>query len=93
MDLKGTILLIEETETVGSNNFRKRNVVLETEQSTNYPQKILIEFVQDKTELLDNFAPKDDVKVAINIRGREWTNEKGEKKYFNSIQGWKIEMQ
>jgi hypothetical protein len=31
------------------------------------------------------------VKISINIRGREWTNPQGEVKYFNSIQGWRIE--
>ena len=29
--------------------------------------------------------------MAINIRGREWTNPQGEVKYFNSITGWKLE--
>ena len=32
------------------------------------------------------------VKVYINIRGREWTNQQGEIKYFNTIEGWKIEV-
>ena len=33
----------------------------------------------------------DTVKISINLRGREWTNPQGETKYFNSIQGWRIE--
>ena len=31
------------------------------------------------------------VKISINLRGREWVNPQGETKYFNSIQGWRIE--
>ena len=31
------------------------------------------------------------VKVDINLRGREWESPQGEVKYFNSIQGWRIE--
>mgnify|MGYP005623948369 FL=1 len=31
------------------------------------------------------------VKVDINLRGREWESPQGEIKYFNSIQGWRIE--
>ena len=31
------------------------------------------------------------VKVSINLRGREWINPEGVAKYFNSIQGWRIE--
>ena len=56
-----------------------------------YPQNILVEFIQDRTNLLDAFNVGDLVKIDINLRGREWTNDKGEIKYFNSIQGWRIE--
>ena len=31
------------------------------------------------------------IKININLRGREWVNPQGETKYFNSIQGWRIE--
>jgi hypothetical protein len=31
-----------------------------------------------------------EVDVEYNLRGRSWTNPQGEKKYFNTIQGWKI---
>lgn len=69
--------------------FRKREMVLTTEEP--YPQNILIEFIQDKVDLLGSIRPEDKIKVFINIRGREWTNSEGIIKYFNSIQGWKIE--
>jgi translation initiation factor IF-3 len=32
------------------------------------------------------------VKVFINLRGREWTSPEGVVKYFNSIQGWKVDV-
>jgi len=41
--------------------------------------------------LLDAYHVGQDVRVSINIRGREWTSPQGEVKYFNSIQGWRIE--
>lgn len=89
MEIQGTIKLIDETKTYGNNGFRKRELVLTTEEQ--YPQHILVEFVQDKTDLLNNFNPGQQVKISINLRGREWTNPQGETKYFNSIQGWRIE--
>ena len=89
MEIEGRIKLIEETKTYGNNGFRKREVVITTEEQ--YPQHLLIEFVQDKTGLLDNFKEGQAVKISINLRGREWTNPQGETKYFNSIQGWRIE--
>lgn len=89
MEIQGTIKSIGETETFGSNNFKKRELVVSTQEQ--YPQPLLIEFVQDKCDLLNNFAEGQDVKVSINLRGREWVNPQGETKYFNSIQGWRIE--
>ncbi len=89
MEVQGKIKVVDETKTYGSNGFRKRELVITTEEQ--YPQHISIEFVQDKTELLNNFQVGQNVKVSINLRGRDWVNPQGETKYFNSIQGWRIE--
>jgi hypothetical protein len=64
-------------------------VVITTEEQ--YPQHIMIEFVQDKTDLLNTYQVGMNVKVGINVGGREWVNPQGETKYFNSITGWRIE--
>ncbi|MCG2460291.1 DUF3127 domain-containing protein [Flavobacteriaceae bacterium F89] len=89
MEVQGKIKLIDETKTFGNNGFRKREMVVTTEEQ--YPQHIMIEFVQDKCDLLNNFQVGQPVKVSINLRGREWTSPQGETKYFNSVQGWRIE--
>jgi len=89
MEIQGKIKLIDETKTFGTNGFRKRELVITTEEQ--YPQHIMIEFVQDKTDLLNSYQVGQNVKVSINLRGREWVNPQGETKYFNSIQGWRIE--
>ena len=90
MEVEGKVKLVGETQTFGSNGFRKRELVITTEEQ--YPQHIMIEFVQDKTDLLNSYAPGQDVKVSINLRGREWLDPKTNvTKYFNSIQGWRIE--
>ena len=86
MEIQGKIKLIGETQSVGSNGFRKRELVVTTEEQ--YPQHLSIDFVQDKTDLLNNFQIGQPVKVGINLRGREWTSPQGETKHFNSIQGW-----
>lgn len=90
MEVQGRVKLIGETETVGNNGFRKRDIVVTTEEQ--YPQHISIQFVQDKTDLLNNYQVGQQVKVNINLRGREWTSPQGEVKYFNTIQGWRIEV-
>ncbi|NKI31546.1 DUF3127 domain-containing protein [Croceivirga thetidis] len=89
MEIQGRIKMIDETKTYGNNGFRKREIVITTEEQ--YPQHIMVEFVQDKTDLLNSYQVGQMVKVSINLRGREWTNPQGEVKYFNSIQGWRIE--
>ena len=89
MEIQGTIKVIEETKTYGSNGFRKREMVVTTDEQ--YPQHLLVEFVQDKTNLLDKFQVGQQVTVSIDLRGREWVSPQGDTKYFNSIQGWRIE--
>lgn len=89
MEVQGKVKMIGETQTFGNNGFRKREIVVTTEEQ--YPQHIMVEFVQDKTDLLNNYAVGQNVKISINLRGREWVNPQGETKYFNSIQGWRIE--
>ncbi|TCP28562.1 uncharacterized protein DUF3127 [Tenacibaculum skagerrakense] len=89
MEVIGKIKIINDTQTFGSNGFRKRELVLTTDEQ--YPQMLMIEFVQDKCDLLNSFQVGQDVKVSINLRGREWINPEGKAMYFNSIQGWRIE--
>ena len=88
MEVLGKVKLINPVQQVSA-SFKKRELVVTTEEQ--YPQHILIEFAQDKTDLLNNYNVGEQVKVSINLRGREWTNPQGETKYFNSIQGWRIE--
>ena len=89
MNISGKIKLIGETKEYGANGFRKRELVVTTQEQ--YPQNILVEFVQDRCEILNSYQVGELVKIDINIRGREWTNKDNEAKYFNSIQGWRIE--
>ncbi len=88
MEVIGKVKSIGETATFGASGFRKREIVVMTDGE--YPQPIMIEFVQDKCDLLNAFAVEQDVKIGINLRGREWINPKGVAKYFNSLQGWNI---
>ena len=90
MTVQGTAYKIGETQTFGANGFRKRELVVET-ANEKYPQKILIEFLQDKSDLLNDIAEGEEVEVSINLGGREWVNPQGETKYFNSITGWRVE--
>lgn len=88
MEVSGRVKVIGADQQISA-SFKKREIVVTTDEQ--YPQVIMVEFTQDKTDLLNNYAVGDEVKISINIRGREWVNPQGETKYFNSIQGWRIE--
>ncbi|MEB3039176.1 DUF3127 domain-containing protein [Capnocytophaga gingivalis] len=90
MEIQGRIKQIFPSQIIGQNGFEKRDLVITTEEQ--YPQTIIIQFTQQRCDLLDSLQVGQNVKVYINIRGREWTNPQGETKYFNTIEGWKIEV-
>ena len=86
MEVSGKVEFIGATQEVSA-TFSKRELVVTTSET--YPQSISIEF--NKCSLLDKVNVGDDVTVGINLRGRKWVNPQGESKYFNTIQGWKID--
>jgi hypothetical protein len=88
MEVLGRVKLVGAEQQI-SPTFKKRELVVTTDEQ--YPQSIMIEFIQDKSDLLNNVAVGENVKVSINLSGREWVSPQGETKYFNSIKGWRIE--
>lgn len=85
MEITGKIKLIGETETVGSaGTFKKRLIVISTEEQ--FVQHVPVDFVQDKTSILDKYQVGEEVKVSVNVRGNEYNG-----KYYVSLNGWKIE--
>ena len=90
MEIQGRIKQIFPSQVIGQNGFEKRDLVIVTEEQ--YPQTIIIQFTQQRCDLLDSLQVGQFVKVYINIKGREWRSPYGEIKYFNTIEGWKIEV-
>jgi hypothetical protein len=88
IELKGKIKVVGKTVEVGNNGFKKRELVVETEEQ--YPQYISINFIKDACDSLNGYNIGEKVSVGINLKGREWTSPSGEIKYFNDIQGWRI---
>jgi len=88
--LKGELKVINDTQQV-SDSFKKREFVV-SDRSGQYEQTILLQVVQDRCDLLNNFKVGDLVEVTFFLNGREWTNPKdGNVRYFNSLDAWKIE--
>lgn len=89
MEVKGIVKLVGDTEEVSA-KFKKRDIVVTMEGQ--YPQHISIQFVQGAVSKLDGISEGEEVEVGINLRGREWQSPSGEYKYFNTIQGWRIDV-
>lgn len=87
--LTGTIKVIKDTVQV-SEKFAKREFVV-TDNDSMYPQDISLQLTQDKVSILDNYNLGESVEVSFNLNGREWTSPKGEVKYFNTLNAWRIE--
>lgn len=87
MQIKGVVARIGAVEQV-SPTFSKRQLVLTTQEQ--YPQTLAVEFIKDKTNLLDPFGVGQVVEVDVNLRGREWVDHNGVPKYFTSLNGWRI---
>lgn len=89
MEITGTLKMKSDTQEI-SEKFKKRDFVL-TDNSSQYPQHISLQLTQDKCGLIDKVNVGDELKVSINLKGREWTSPAGEIKYFNTIEAWRIE--
>jgi len=83
--------LHEKSDTVQvSDSFRKREFIVEYAENPQYPEFLKFELIQDKCDQLDGFNIGQELNVAYNLKGRKWTNPKGDVVYFNSLQAWKI---
>lgn len=88
-DIKGTIKRIGATEQK-SEKFSKRTLILDIEDGK-YSQVCEFQATGERCALLEQFAVGDQVSVAWNLRGREWSGKDGVVKVFNSCDIWKIE--
>lgn len=86
--IQGTIREIYQTQQV-SDKFAKREIVVTV--AGQYPQHITVQFTQDKCAILDKYMVGDNVTVSYNLRGKQYEGKDGSVKYFNIIEGWKIE--
>lgn len=89
MEIKGKIEKIFATQQV-KQTFRKREFVVEFAENPQYPEYVKFEMIQDKCDQLDQFSEGQTINISFNLKGRKWTDPKGEVKYFNTLQAWRI---
>jgi len=89
MNIKAKLLEIFSPQQI-SDKFKKREFVVEFAENPQYPEFIKFELIQDKCGIIDNYSAGDEIDVHFNLKGRKWTDPKGEVKYFNTLQAWRI---
>ena len=88
-EIIGRIKVINNTVVV-SEKFKKREFVI-TDETSQYPQDILMQLTQDNVDKMDGVKVGDVITVKFNLRGREWVNPEGVSKYFNSLDCWFVQ--
>ena len=88
-EVSGKLHVKYDTQQV-TERFAKREFVVEIGDGP-YPQHVKFQLVQDKTPVLDPFEVGDILLVSFDLRGREYTNPKGEVSYFTNLNAWRVQ--
>jgi single-strand DNA-binding protein len=80
LPFEGVVKIVFDTQEF-KNNFKKREIVVSTEDQ--YPQHIKFEFTDDNgINKLDEIVEGDKVKILFELRGSEW-----QEKFFTNLRG------
>jgi len=90
MIVEGKLLEKYDTQEI-KETFKKREFIVEYSENPQYPEFLKFELIQSNCEQLDSIEVGDEVTVNFNLKGRKWTDPKGETKYFNSLQAWRLD--
>jgi len=88
MEIIGTLkikLAVESGVSKAGKDWKKQTIVLDT--NAEYNNLVAISFFgDDKVAMIDGFSEGTDLKVGVNVSSSEWNG-----RYFNNIDGWRID--
>ena len=98
----GVVLAVGQPQQITSKSgktFAKRTLYLDcttfdpyTGQRSQYENKLLFEFMESKTALLDNIKPGQVVTVSFDLQGTEITDQAGQTKHYIHVRPFGIEV-
>lgn len=98
----GVVLAVGQPQQITSKSgkvFTKRSLYLDctphdgiTGERSQYENKILFDFMESKTSLLDNIQVGQVVTVSFDLQGSEITEPNGQVKYFVHVKPFKVEI-
>lgn len=98
----GVVLAVgqpQQIQSKGNKVFTKRSLYVDcttfdpyTGQRSQYENKILFDFMESKTSLLDNIQVGQVVTVYFDLQGTEFTEQDGRKKFYTHVRPYKIDV-
>lgn len=83
LEITGKLLHIGQRQQV-TEKFAKRIFTVET-KSGQYPEFVALQFVQDRTDLIDPFQVGQEVRVHFNLKSREYSGN-----FYTELTAWGI---
>ena len=91
-EFTGTVKKVCDLQTFAS-GFTKRDLVVEEEKDSQWPNPVAFTFKKDNTAKLDGISEGQRVKVGFVIDGREWTDPKtGNVRYFTDLTALRLDV-
>lgn len=98
----GVVLAVgqpQQMQSKGGKVFTKRSLYVDcttfdpyTGQRSQYENKILFDFLDSKTSILDNIPVGQVVTVYFDLQGTEVTEQDGRKKFFTHVRPYKVDV-
>lgn len=92
MDIKGTIVEINSTETKGASAFQVRTFAIEVVNPINpqYNDTLQFQLTGQRCPMLDTFKVGQLVDVKFGIQGRKWVGNDNKVRYFTTLVAWNV---
>ncbi len=93
-DYQGVVEEVGETQTIGSNGFTKRDLIVgnDIDSENRYPNPVKFSFKRANCSLLDGISRGQRVRVRFAIDGRRWDGGSRGTQYFVDLTGVRIEV-
>lgn len=89
----------QQLQSKGGKVFTKRSLYVDcttfdpyTGQRSQYENKILFDFIDSKTSILDNIQVGQVVTVYFDLQGTELTEQDGQKRFFTHVRPYKVDV-
>lgn len=88
MKIQGKLIKVGDVMT-SANNFKRRNFVVQ-QMKEGDTEDLSFDLFQNNCSIIDGVNIGNFIEVDFKLKGRKWTDNEGQEKYFNTLQAWNI---